>query len=389
MNWTTVVLKTADLNITMAGIEYSYWGQVTKQSIIVCDTWEQGFQEAKQKGYSHALFVRSGTVFVDWAKWKLLLEQYPHQGLIGHLICHPGQPVYLDDQCWFVDLTQFDLADLTSTSVKYPAPIRSDQNMHDDYTPLWIKPGSDTVDHSVTHFGQGLIARNLNNKKIVCNWSNAARDLKFFCYPATDFASVVRQKFLDYYTLSENQLWVFNNEELNLISRSKLITPGSGLFWMLNMVQDITEEIQIVDISQTQLNFCNELWTQWNGQDYGSFVWNFIKKYQLKHYELDQANLSDIERLKLKNSDNFKLYVNQKFDELLSKHHVVNFSQQWTTVKQHKILKLTRANLVHWMLDNPDQYNNLWSSNILNYKWTKLNTTWNDYEKFQKLSCQI
>jgi len=380
-----VILKDKDLNATLASVEYNQWGQKTNQPIIICDSWHQGFAQAKLDGHVNALFVRSGTVFLDWEKWTTLLDYYPNQGLIAHIIWHPGQQLYLDDQCWFVDLNKFVADDLLSHVITHPVPIRSEINIHSDYTPLWVRPGNNEQSYFANNFGQGLISRQLNNRHIISNWNNLFRDLKFFCYSNVDVDLEINKKFKDYLELAENQLWVFNNEELTLTTNAKLITPGSGIFWMLNIIQPDVQEIEIVDISQVQINFCNELWSNWDGTEYGEFVWNFIKRYNLKHFEIDQANLSKIDRIKLRNPVNFKLYVNQKFDQLLTKHQISNFKTRWLEAQQCKTLKITCGNLVHWLLDHPDMISNTWTSNILDYKWTKLKTSHSDCKKIQSI----
>ena len=381
-----IVLEGQNLNLTLAGIEYDRWGQKTNQPVIVCESWIEGFRRATDQGYKFGLFVKSGTVFVDWNKWKELMANYPHQGLIAHLIWKPTQRLHLDDQCWFMDLTKFLELDLTEIDLVQPIPIRSAVNLHDDYTPLWVKPSDQIETFQTDQFGQGLIARQLNRGCIISNWNNQARDLKFFCYPDLDVGQQVQDKFSDYLHLSQTQLWIFNNESIRPSNVQKLVTPGSGLFWILSMIQPDTKQIQLIDISLIQIKFCLEVWNHWDGNNYGSFVHEFIKQNHLTHYEVDQANLSDIERLKLKNSSRFVAYINQKFDQHLHQHKIADFAQQWQMAKQHKVLTAQVGNLVDWVLNNSETYDYIWSSNILDYKWTRLNTTWQDCQKFQQLT---
>ena len=115
MKWPVVVKAGTMLNQTLSCIKFDKFGARTNQEIFVCDTWENGFVWAKQAGHSHALFVDSGTIFVDWKKWCELLESYPHSGLIAHLIWHPGQTLYAHDQCWFADLSKFTVEDFPFT----------------------------------------------------------------------------------------------------------------------------------------------------------------------------------------------------------------------------------------------------------------------------------
>lgn len=385
MTWAVVVLDGPGLNATFAGIEFDQWGQSTKQPILVCDSWTSGVEQAKNNGYEKALFVRSGTIFTDWKQWAALLNNCPHQGLIAHIIWRKDQQPYIDDQCWFADLTQIEYEDLNTTQVTMCVPVRSQQNIHDDYTPLWLKPGSVATTYTATHFGQGLLAKQLNNNKVVCNWSNAARGIKFFCYPNTDANSQIQKAFEDYLNLAENQLWIFNNEPFNIKNNSTLVTPGSGLHWMFNLVQPQTATVHLVDISRIQIKFCQELWDHWDGNNYGAFCCNFIKDNQLKHYELDQPNLTDIERLKLKNLTRLLQHINDRFTKALAEHNIDNFSGLWQQAQRSKQLTVANANLIHWILQRPELASNLWMSNILEYKWTKINTSAEDYKKFRKL----
>lgn len=386
MTWAVVILRDRELNATLAGIEHNRWGQQTRQPIILCDTWAQGFESARRQGYNQALFVRSGTLFVDWDQWTKLINNYPHQGLIAHLIWPPGEVPRIDDQCWFADLTQFDIEDLHTQSATSWCAVRGDQNLHNDYTPLWIKAGDQMVTVEVTHFGQGLIARQLNNKKAVVNWSNAARKQKFFCYPDTDAKTQIQTVFADYLKLAENQFWIFNNENFSITTHQQLITPGSGLHWMFNVIQPHVRSVHVIDISRPQIDFCNWLWNHWDGTDYGTVCWNFIQDQALAHCELDQDNLSDLERLKLKNPSRFIPYVNQQFEHSAAQHNIQDFASHWRQAQQSKKFNTTNANLVQWILDHPEEKARVWSSNIVDYKWTKINTAFEDCERFKSLT---
>jgi hypothetical protein len=210
----------------------------------------------------------------------------------------------------------------------------------------------------------------------VVNWNRVARDLKRFMYNGhLDLAP-----FEDYKRIAENQLWIFNNEPITVVGKARLVTPGSGFSWILNMIDPATQEIQIVDISQTQIQFCRDLWNTWDGTDYGTFAWDFVTQHKLQHYELDNPLLTPLERLQLRNRTRFIAYVNQRFDQLVPP----DFQQQWQSAQQTKRLDFCNANLIQWVLDNDtDKYDDIWCSNILNYKWTLLHTTVEQYTKFQ------
>jgi len=376
MSWPVVILNGHDLNQTLSGIQFGKFGNSTGQEIFICDNWKSGFLWARENNYTQALFVKSGTIIIDWDKWKTLIDSYPHKGLIAHLIWHPDQDLYLNDQCWFMNIKNFDTTDFDCDTVTYPKPIRSSQNLHDDYTPLWVSPGDQLISHSSTKFGQGLIARQLQNYRSVVNWNNHARELKFFLYKKKLNLDI----FQEYNNIAENQLWIFNNESIDVVKKQRLLSPGSGLFWMINIIEPATQQIQIVDISLTQIKFCRELWNTWNGLDYGNFVWEFIVRNKLGHYELDKPDLTPLERLKFKSKKTFVEYVNNKFYSIMGEH----FERDWAQAKQNKIVHFYNDNLITWVLNNDiDKYDYIWCSNILNYKWTLLHTTVDEYKNFQ------
>jgi hypothetical protein len=376
MSWPVIILDGPLRNQTLSGIQFDKHGATTEQEVFICNNWADGLAWAKQHNHKSALFVKSGTMFTDWHQWKTLVNAYPHAGLIAHLIWHPGKQVCLDDQCWFMELDKFDVDDFTVNTVSHPVPVRSEQNLHDDYTPLWIKPSGTVTEYTAKDFGQGLIAKQLQNNQVVVNWNNAARALKFFLYSG----AIDLVKFQDYKSIAENQLWIFNNEPITVVGQPRLVSPGSGLSWMLNVIDDATQYLQIVDISCVQLNFCRKLWTTWDGTDYGTFVWNFIVQHKLKHYEVDNPSLTPLERLQLKKQSTFVEYVNIRFANQAGEH----FTNRWQQAQKTKVVEFCNDNLIDWVLKNDvDSYDNIWCSNILSYKWTMLHTTVDKYNNFQ------
>lgn len=368
MKWVVVILKETGYYLTLGTVRYNQWGDRNQQPIITCQTWAEGFTIAQEQGFEYALFVKSGTVFSDWAKWCALIDTYPHQGLVGHIIWHPGQRAYLDDQCWFLDLTKFSADDCNVSYIQQPIPSRSEKNLHDDYTPLWIKPTDSIEAFESNQFGQGLIARQLNNKQPVVNWNNAARDIKQFEYTKGKTLACLK----DYINLAETQLWVFNNEPITVEPVSHLITPGSGLYWMLHKCHPDVKTIDIVDISRTQLDWCKHLQDNWNGNNYGQFVWDYIKHNNLVHYELDQTNLDRTQRLHFKKQIFFVEYVNTVFDRLVKQAGIEDFQHAWTN--STCCVNITQGNLVEYNIPAGAR---VWMSNILDYKYTLITTDYN------------
>lgn len=376
MTWPVVIKAGASLHQTLATVRFDRWGSPTQQTVFVCDTWPAGLTWAKDQGHRHALFVNSGTVFTNWDDFCQLVNNYPHQGLIGHLIARADTPLYLDDQCWFMDLDLFDVSDWSATHVCHPQAVRSEQNLHDDYTPLWVRPGAVSATVEISHFTQVWIARQLNLNRLIVNWNNACRDIKHYMYDN----QLPKNMFRDYDDLATNQLWLFNNEPMVMINQPCLVSPGSGLSWILNIIQPRTERMHMVDISRAQINFCQHLWQHWDGTDYGTVAWNFVQENNIIHCQFDRTDLSAMDRARLKGRTRFIDYVNTVFAKLVPD----TFSEQWQQARRDKTVVFYNDSLLDWVINNTAvDYDHVWESNVLDYKWTLLHSTPEQFELYK------
>ena len=119
----------------------------------------------------------------------------------------------------------------------------------------------------------------------------------------------------------------------------------------------------------------------WDGENYGQFVWDFIKQNKIEHYQLDKPGLTPLDYLKLKNKSRFVEYVNNTFNGLIDN----NFKPMWQQAKLSKSVTFIHGDLVKWVINNDiTNFDNVWCSNILNYKWTLLHTTKDECIKFQE-----
>ena len=95
--------------------------------------------------------------------------------------------------------------------------------------------------------------------------------------------------FNEYYKLIENTLWIFNNEGMKI--KENVFMTGAGVNWMFQK-----GEINIFDISKMQCRFIESLLAEWDGKDYGTFVYNFLRKNKVMHFHI---NLNEQQHLSL------------------------------------------------------------------------------------------
>lgn len=130
-------------------------------------------------GNAHGMNVLYETV-------KLCRES---DGLIGHIMAHPGKIPYLYDEYWCLDLDvyrevgspQWELQD----GLDFPNFSKSKENFHDDYTPYYIGP-STVEQHTYilqNKGGTGLIKAWIEKDKKINNFPENIRKLKHHLYP--------------------------------------------------------------------------------------------------------------------------------------------------------------------------------------------------------------
>jgi hypothetical protein len=355
-------------NLTLQSIKFEYFGCVTNLPIIECNEFAEGFVSALN--YKYAMFVDSGTVFLNVLEFLEDLKTYPHQGLIGHIIDpkNINKPFYLHPQAFLLELAKFDVTDFDDSTFLTYAANRSQDNIHDDYTPWWIKSTKETKDYPNGYFGAKLIARQLSEDRLVVNFKQILRKNKLYLYRLELVADYLTTQ-EDYCRVAENQLWIFNNETYTINRVRELTTPASGLFWIFHALL-LPRQINLVDISQVQLDFAMELWLKWDGVNYGKFVSNYIKEHKIIHYLIDNQPRTKLEQLQLLKPSVFVDTVNKMFDKECVEHNITDFTNRWLTARQRVTVLFHNQDMVKYCQKNNPKV--VWMSNILDYKYTML-----------------
>jgi hypothetical protein len=366
-----VVIGEVNKNLTLTSLMFDYYGKATEFSVITADSWRSGYNMARAQGNTHALFVSAGTVFTDLKAFLQQLENYPNYGLVGHIVDPLNHDAFwLHQQCLYLDLSLFDADDFDIQDFNSVKPVRSTANIHDDYTPLWLKPSTITTHYIGKRFGERLIAKQLSAGRPIVNFNQSLRQYKTYCYKQENVDQYLTDQ-EEYIKLAENQLWIFNNESYQIYNvHDTLICPASGLYWMFHLVASKIQTIKLVDISRPQIQFAKKLWEEWNGSDYGQFVSDFIKQNNIKHFNLEDPNISKLDRIKLLKPSTLIDRVNATFEKQCQLHNIQDFAVKWQKIK-NKNVNFYNRDIVDFLLEDNKQ-SDVWLSNILSYKYTLL-----------------
>ena len=133
--------------------------------------------------------------------------------------------------------------------------------------------------------------------------------------------------FDDYYKMIENTLWIFNNEPIKL--KTDVHMTGGGVHWMFQK-----GNVNIFDISKVQVAFINLLLQDWNGENYGEFVYHFITKNKIKHFHVNLNETQNSNKDLISNKQQFIEKINANFETLKNKYDP---DWKWNSKKNVKV----------------------------------------------------
>jgi hypothetical protein len=149
---------------------------------------------------------------------------------------------------------------------------------------------------------------------------------------------------------------------------------------MLQLITDNITQIDLVDISRPQLQLAQALLNNWDGNDYGQFVFDFMRQNNIKHYCLQEPTMSKEHRVKLMKPSVFVSTVNAVFDQQVP----AEFAAQWQRAKI-KTVNIHNMDMIDFLKTATGDFD-IWISNILDYKYTMLKHSINELTKYEYLT---
>ena len=228
--------------------------------------------------------------------------------ITGHIMdkqnpntAHPeGKGYYgLHKQCLLVNLDYYKKFDKPVYGIKNNEKTilanakRHVHDIHDDYTPLSLKPTEETVSCTPLVDGWNFINTSLANGLTVYNFHPKIREQKQYVYPNKSAVELQRQLSWINNIISYAPTCVFfwNTETYKELKYIKLDKPINKLYsvaaafkpnFILNYF-DFNEDTEIIfyDYSKSALAFKKLLLTHWDGTNYPEFLKWAKSKYQI------------------------------------------------------------------------------------------------------------
>jgi len=301
--------------------------------------------------HTHTLVIASGCLIMDPVNFgmgiqKQILSGYKlHGQLLGyndHTIISLHEQMFLIDNNLLKEMKENEFVFSNSvnfSSNTWPDIIRSEENVHDDYTPKQIHPGNGTtktviksVNKSVKGVLEDLIEYCILNGHSINNLNERVRDSKLYSYHVNDpiqfreafgrldptLTNQYGQKNFIKHFLTNGKFFAYNTQDNLLPHRGKkdcIITVGSGWFPWLIMARLGSEEckVLIVDILPENVKFQEWFLQTYDPVRYKDYKWSdIISEYGFKGIHRGLKDLSDTRWEFLKQE------INEKWDRIKS-----------------------------------------------------------------------
>jgi hypothetical protein len=257
---------------------------------------------------SHLVVFGSGHTAINSIKLKKNIEEFCQQDFLiaGQIIYHVNSYPFLHQQMFIVNMDKYRELDCPafgcheeSQVLELHKPMRSEENIHDDYTPLWLKPSEEVVSFVTRNFGWNIIRKSLDNNIPVLNLSNGIRWNKRYLYPtmqqhlfsdciqklAKDELKIIptqldynQKKYLeDLMSYGKNLTFLFNTERLiepipkTLPKKIFGLASGFKLFILWHLFGEFAEVVYY-DYNPKALELWQNIVENWDGNDLALFT---------------------------------------------------------------------------------------------------------------------
>jgi hypothetical protein len=239
--------------------------------------------------YRVAVVISPGTEFLNGDSFfKNIPENFT---LLAHILdCGEGY-FMIHPQCFVLNLEIYKSLDCPVlgqeqhfNTVETVKPVRSVENIHDDYTPLWIKSGDKNAAYKHVYYGWNLIKTIIEEDLIVEAFDHSQRNDKHYLYRDVDTSEWIYKR----YNFCLTELVYHSNTGPNFLPLpeckiKQLIIPAAGMNWY-----DTIQNYNRFDIKQIDFYDYNESSLDWIKSQIGTIdniKFNFHKVDIINDFE--------------------------------------------------------------------------------------------------------
>ena len=199
---------------------------------------------------------------------------FDNVSLMGHILDgnanHLKDRYYiLHDQCFIVKTKDYD----TTRTKTLRHVMRSEENFHDRYTPIWVADGGKEIPlQKKLNSHSFLISNLLRQGKKIEPFNETIRKDKRYLYDGSDPKKVRKfikrnQKVFAWSTETQ-----YDINEVDILSKNHFVGCANGLQALLYMNPNM-KTIDLFDINKNALTFSQNFFEKWSMESYSEFVY--------------------------------------------------------------------------------------------------------------------
>lgn len=253
---------------------------------------EDAMLQEAAKDYTHAVVLSTGTEFINGDKFfhEVVKEVYGSKDFFiwGHIPDRDDGYYELHDQCYIINLKTYkELNCPVVGKFEYYsphtqiAPRRSKENIHDDYTPIWVTSGDTEKQYKHKWHGWNILSVAFANNKFVKPFADRFRTNKRYYYPNYEPAFINACTYLygKNEVASQTLFYPYNTEIVAELSCQgpirQLVIQASGLQFVNYLITHGYDEntvVRFIDYNLFALDCMNAITQHWDGEHYMDFV---------------------------------------------------------------------------------------------------------------------
>ena len=244
------------------------------------------------KDYTHAVVLSTGTEFINGDEFfnEVELEVYSGRKFFiwGHIPDRDDGYYELHEQCYIINLETYkELGCPVVGKFEYYSPHtqieprRSEENIHDDYTPIWVTSGDKERQYKHKWHGWNILSVAFANGKFVKPFADRFRKNKRYYYPNYEPAFIKACTYLygKNEVASQTLFYPYNTEVVAELSCQgpvkQLVIQASGLQFVDYLATHGYDEntvVRFVDYNLFALECMYAITQHWDGEHYMDFV---------------------------------------------------------------------------------------------------------------------
>ena len=220
--------------------------------------------------YTHAVVFSTGTEFINGDEFFNTIQSLITQDffIAGHVLDRGDAYYELHHQCYLINLITYKQLgcpevgqqELGSTHVE-TTPVRSEDNLHDHYTPLWVKNGNALQEYAHKAHGWNILRTAFNNNQPVIIFDDSVRNNKKHFYPENP------KEFYKHLTWAYKRQAYCANEFVHLESTDtsvptgsyqQFFVPASGTAWTSMIDTQSPVKVVVYDYNAAALGYWKE-----------------------------------------------------------------------------------------------------------------------------------